>query len=441
MASLTRRAASKDAAGRKNPGTFALQFIDADGRRVTIGLGQSDKRTAEEFRRRFELLESAARMGVAPDGATAEWVATLAPRLRRRLVKLDLIEPDTETAPVGEPAAPRTLERLVADFMEARTNAKDRTRTNWRHAAGDLLSFFEAAATIDGVTEADAETFHRRLLSRYAESTANKRHKNCRQFFAWAVKRRWIDRDPLAGIKIGAAVDASKRVFIDAALSARVFEALPSAEWRMLFALARYGGLRIPSEAQRLRWADVAWAENRFVVHSPKTEHHRGKASRVVPLFTELEPHVAEAFEAADDGAEFSIPTHRSEDVRTTFGKLRTRAGIQPWPKLWTNCRLTRATELRERCPSHVVAGWLGHSVEVENAHYVQTTEDHFAAASARADDPAAAPRGLQYVCNPERNGDEPGGSVCTSSALGHEKPLFPGGNRGFRYSLRDSNP
>jgi integrase len=36
-----------------------------------------------------------------------------------------------------------------------------------------------------------------------------------------------------------------------------VMDACPDAEWRLLFALSRFGGLRCPSEHIALRWADV----------------------------------------------------------------------------------------------------------------------------------------------------------------------------------------
>ena len=85
----------------------------------------------------------------------------------------------------------------------------------------------------------------------------------------------------------------------------------PDAEWRLLFALARWGGLRVPSEALRLRWQDIDWSNERFTVTSPKTEHHEGHDSRMVPIFPELLAHLREAFEQAEPGAEFCITRYR----------------------------------------------------------------------------------------------------------------------------------
>ena len=44
----------------------------------------------------------------------------------------------------------------------------------------------------------------------------------------------------------------------------------PDAQWRLLFALSRFGGLRCPSEHLGLRWGDVDWERKRIMVHSPR---------------------------------------------------------------------------------------------------------------------------------------------------------------------------
>jgi integrase len=59
-----------------------------------------------------------------------------------------------------------------------------------------------------------------------------------------------------------------------------------------LFALSRYGGLRCPSEHLALTWGDVDLEAGRMTVRSPKTEHHHGKAYRVLPIFLELRPYL-----------------------------------------------------------------------------------------------------------------------------------------------------
>jgi integrase len=73
------------------------------------------------------------------------------------------------------------------------------------------------------------------------------------------------------------ASDETRQFFITRAVAAKVLAALPDAQWRLLFALSRFGGFRRPSEHFALRWGDVNWELGRLTVRSPKTEHHEGK--------------------------------------------------------------------------------------------------------------------------------------------------------------------
>jgi integrase len=88
---------------------------------------------------------------------------------------------------------------------------------------------------------------------------------------------------------------------VPAADAVRVIDCCPNGWWKLLVALARFGGLRIPSEAFPLMWADVDWERNRLTVPSPKTEGH-GKPHRVIPLFPLLRPHLEAAFDGRPRG-------------------------------------------------------------------------------------------------------------------------------------------
>ena len=148
----------------------------------------------------------------------------------------------------------------------------------------------------------------------------------------------------------------------------------------MLFALGRYGGLRCPSEHLSLRWGDVDWEHDRITVRSPKTEHHAGGESRVIPLFPELRPFLEECFDLAEPGTKYVITRYRdtNANLRTQLLRIIQRAGLQRWPKLFQNLRSTRQTELAEDFPTHVVCRWIGNSQPLAAKHYLQLTDDHF---------------------------------------------------------------
>ena len=113
---------------------------------------------------------------------------------------------------------------------------------------------------------------------------------------------------------------------------------------------------------------------------SPKTERHEGGASRIIPLFAELRSALLEAFDEAEEGADYIITRYRDSNtnLRTQFHKIIRPAGYEPWPKLFENLRRTRETELAESFPMHVVCKWIGNSELVAAKHYLQLTDEHF---------------------------------------------------------------
>ena len=70
-----------------------------------------------------------------------------------------------------------------------------------------------------------------------------------------------------------------------------------------------------------------------------------------------------------------------NSNLRSQFNRICKKAGIKPWGKPFQNCRSTRETELAESFPIHVVCDWIGNSQAVAAKHYLQVTDEHFAAA------------------------------------------------------------
>ena len=161
----------------------------------------------------------------------------------------------------------------------------------------------------------------------------------------------------------------------------KVIAEAPDDEWKLIIALARYGGLRTPSETFALKWSDINWEKNRFYVRSPKTERHIGKEGRMVPLFPELRKYFDQCFfDPAEDRGEYVISKHRTDsyNLRTQLKRFIAAAGLTPWPKVYQNLRSSRETELLERFPIQTVVAWLGNSPKVALQSYLQVRESDF---------------------------------------------------------------
>lgn len=351
-----------------------VQFVGQDGKRRSIRFGQCDRRQAETAKYYVEALVTCKSTGSSMNGITAEWVAGLPAIIRKRVESAGLIEPQERKEYL-------TLAMWIDNYISNRTDTKPATLTKFDQARKKLSDFFGPRKQLAEVNASDADDFVIYLKKKgLSEGTVRRLSGISKQFFAKAKKKRLISENPFDGIKCASFCDPTKRYFITPMDAQAILNECPDREWRLIFALCRYGALRCPSEVFRLTWADIDWAKDRFTVHACKTEHHDGGGIRIVPIFPELLPYLQECFDHAEAGSEYVITRYRDpkQNLRTQFERIILKAGLTPWPKLFVNLRSTRVTELNETFPGHVVAAWAGHSEAVERKHYLQTTEAHF---------------------------------------------------------------
>jgi len=388
---------ANDAGGLKR-----IQFVDGDGERKTIRLGKVSMRAAEAVKGRVEKLLAAKLTGHGLEANMAHWVADLEPTLAEKLMRVGLI-------PKTKPEEIITLGEHLANYLARRTDVKPSTVIHWRQAESALVKFFGADRPLQSITAGDARDWERWLKSgkartnRYADresteglaiNTVRKRVSDAKQFLADAVSRDLVAKNPFAGLKGTVGSNRERDYFVTRQEAQAVLDACPDAQWRLLFALSRYGGLRCASEHLALTWADVNWAESKMLIRSAKTEHHEGKATRIIPIFPELRPHLEAVWEAAEPGCVHVITRYRdaNSNLRTQLQRIIVKAGLKPWPKLFQNLRASRATELASEHPGHVAAAWAGHSTVVANKHYWQVTDADFAKALEPTDKAAQNP-------------------------------------------------
>jgi integrase len=378
---------SRDPGRRKR-----IQFTGADGQRHTVRLGKMSVKTAHNLCLRIESLNSAAVSKMPWDGETAAWVGELEamPMLYNRLAMVGLVPP---REPKAGSKAPK-LGAFLDQYVDGRTDIKPRTKSNLKQARDNLVRFFGADKPLRDITAGCADEYRLHLLSRLSENTARRHCGRAKQFFRAALRKRLVQENPFGDMK-GCQVkgNAARFYFITRNEAGKVLEACPDAEWRLIFALSRYGGLRCPSETLGLRLSDVDWERSRITVHSPKTEHHEGRESRQVPIFPELRPYLDQVWHHAKPGTEFLITRYRDGGVnlRTQLQRIIGRAGLKAWPKLFQNLRSTRETELNETYPIHVVCAWLGNSPTVANRHYLQVRDEDFERAATGGAESGAA--------------------------------------------------
>ena len=364
---------SNDPNGRRR-----ILFLNGRGERKTIRLGKVQRRFAEAVKVKVEDLVNTSITGHAPTDETSRWLTNLEEDIYQKLSRVGLVKcRDTST-----------LGAFIDGYIEQRSDVKKSTQDVYGRVRKHLVDYFSEDRQLRDITSGDADVWRLNLLKKgLAENTVRRTCGVAKQWFTSAVRSRLIIENPFADLPAAMKGNSKRFYYIRGQEAEAVLAACPDAEWRLLFALARYGGLRVPSEALQLRWGDIHWDQGRFTVTSSKTEHHEGHETRQVPIFPELLPHLREAFEQAEPGADFCITRYRDKKVnlRTRLQWIIKRAGLKAWPKLWQNLRSTRETELADQFPAHVAAAWIGNSVAVAVKHYLQVTEDHFKQAAQNA--------------------------------------------------------
>ncbi len=359
---------SVDPGGRRR-----ILFVDANGTRKTIRLGKLDQRAAESICRHVEALLAARLSGQPLPQETAVWLGRLPPKLYDRLARAGLIEP----RPAAEAAR---LGPFIEGYVASRLDLKPSTLTILDQARRRLVEHFGADRRLDSIGPAEADQYRAWLIARgLARNSVHKLLRYAKHYFGAAVERGLIAANPFRRIPCVVGGDPARRVFVPADVVLKLIDSIPDPEWKLMLALARFQGLRIPSEALALTWHDVDFERRRLIVRAAKTGHHKDGGIRVQPLFPETAPLLQAVFDAAPEGAEYVICRWRNPatNLRTQLLRYLTRAGIAPWPKLWQNLRASRATELANAWPSHVCAAWLGHSELIADRHYRIVTDEH----------------------------------------------------------------
>ena len=348
-----------------------LQFVDGTGKRQTIHLGAMTMKQADAIRVRVAQLVTASITKIM-DTEAADWAASLDDKMYTKLANKGVVPPRQHT---------KTTLTALMDAVFATLTVKPQTMVVYEQARTSLEAYLGKDRALESISCLDGANWRQWMKKKgLAEATISKRVKVARSAFKMGIRWKMMRENPLEGVRAGVQTNRSRMYFLSRADAEKVLEKCPDAEWRVIFSLSRFGGMRCPSEHLALRWSDIDWDKGRIIVRSQKTEHNANGGQRVLPLFAELRTPLLELFEQAAEGAEFVITKYRDPTVnlRTQFKRIIARAGLTPWPRLFHSLRGTRATELVEKYPLHVVCGWLGHTAAVASAHYLNVTDAHF---------------------------------------------------------------
>ena len=351
--------------------SYKIQIM-VGGSRKTITIGKMSKKAAELIYNRVETINSCNLTGYPYPPDVAQWLGTIGDELHTKLSKVGLVEARQS----------RTLMTFLEGYQQERTDWKPATLKAFNTARNKLIDYF-GDVHLRSISSEQAALYRSYLVGQgYATAFVAKLIMQARSYFNVAKRRKLIDDNPFREVETGSQVNKDREHYVTETETRLLLDACPNAKARLIIALGRYAGLRIPSELRGLRWSEINWADGRFIVHSPKTEGKgkgKGKSKRVVPIFGELRPYLEDAFELAPEGEDRIFPEiGEKKSMGSWIHKLADRAGVELWDKPFQNMRKTCATDLNDRFPSKVCAEWLGHTEQIADKHYRMVTDEHF---------------------------------------------------------------
>lgn len=209
------------------------------------------KKSAETLQSNFDRVAEGVKYGQPLDAKTQDWL------LRQPMeIKIKLEKPRLLRASVSIPNSIGGFTSWYIDHYKP----KKESRRKLENTASKLVSHMGGETLLSEVTPGMAERFFTWMKEdeKLSDSQANRAigyakqffRRTCgiaKQFFEDAIDRRLISQNPFKHRDIPTATgggDKSREFFVTRELATRVLQALPTAQWRAMFALARYGGLR-----------------------------------------------------------------------------------------------------------------------------------------------------------------------------------------------------
>lgn len=220
-------------------GLKRILIVCPDGVRRPIRLGRMTMKQARTFNVLLEDLAAAARAAKVVENGTADWLAGLDDTMYARLAKLGLVTPRRQ--------GKITLKQLLDAFFQ-HLDVKPITALGYQPTREALLQYFGVDTAVRKIQPLQADQWRAKTKADgYAEATISKRVKLARQIFRQAVRWKMLQENPFDGVKAGSQQNRSRQYFISCDDAQKVLDKCPDAQWRLLFAVSRYGGLRCPS--------------------------------------------------------------------------------------------------------------------------------------------------------------------------------------------------
>ncbi len=363
--------------GKDNIVRFQAQFYIGE-KRTTIRFGAVTATAAKELEQHINHLIQSKKHGTSVRESTLAWLQSTDKQLLRKLHTLGLCKKLVNP----------TVVEFVEEFMAGKkSRVAERTITAFKMVQSHLKEFFPSHR-LSEVDASDAKAFADWLLLKkgLSQNTAGRRLGRVREIFNQAQELGLVNKNPFKNRAVSVAVGAAAKTYVDVQAIQQVIDYCADFEWKLLFALARYVGVRVPSEIVDLQWTDVNWERNTILIRSPKTAC-KGKPARLVPILAEIAPILMTLQERQPTKSQFVFQRLRSNtNLSTSAKRFVERAGLVSWDKFWNSLRASAETDLMDKLGIRRACQILGNTPRIAMANYALQKSSDFADLGVQSD-------------------------------------------------------
>ena len=360
-------------------GRAEVKVVCVDSKRRTIRLGRCSRQYGTMSTGFIQEIADRQHDAMPLSKGCLGWIDGLDDRVRSRMETAGLLSAHAESAKPGRKRV--GLQKLTDRHMKSMVDRKESTIRKKRQAVDSLHAYFTPHCDIREITKQDAAEWRAWLRTDgrkneknddpISRATVARRTSDARHIFNTAIAAGYITSNPFVGQGMSTNVipDPDRQVYVPFETIHELLKVCDD-EWKTIIAMARFAMLRIPSEIVPLDWSKIDFMAKRMTIRSPKTEHHPDGAIRRVPIFPDLLP----ILKGVDKSSQWVMPSHRDPEVnlRQHVYDLLKRAGIKPWPKIFTNLRASCIRDLLQATHDvKLVARWAGNSEKVIMKYYL----------------------------------------------------------------------
>lgn len=262
--------------------TWQVRFgnrVNGRDKRKRINFNKLSRRDALIAKRHVEELVECQSLAMPPSRQTREWLDGLSDTHHKRIAKKGLCNSrdcrDTQT-----------IAGLCSHFLDWKKNrSADASIQVYERSTRMIRAYFSESRDISTIAPAAIDDFLRWIYAKgkiidgeygapLAPTTASSRCRTVKSIFRRATRKRLIAAadflDMFEDMPRQTRTNPERQRWVDADVVREVIKHAKSNEQRLIFALGRWGGIRMPSELLQIMWGCVDREAEKIRILSPK---------------------------------------------------------------------------------------------------------------------------------------------------------------------------